>query len=77
MWGLFENITCCVGGAFLGPPGLGGESRGLSMPLESQSFLTGGGIGVATVAIDTSPILSQNIIENCYESNFFDLTNNS
>lgn len=47
--------TCCVGGAFLGPPGLGGDNRGLSKPLDNQSFLTGGGTGVVTVAIDTSP----------------------
>lgn len=40
-----------------GPPGLGGDSLGLSIPLASQSFLTGGGTGVDTVAIDTSPMI--------------------
>lgn len=48
--------TCDVGAAFRGPPGLGGDNRGLSKAFPSQSFLTGGGIGVATVAIDTSPL---------------------
>lgn len=50
-----RQITCCTGAAFLGPPGLGGDNRGFSMPPESQSFLTGGGTGVVTVAIETSP----------------------
>lgn len=49
-------ITCCVGAAFLGPPGLGGDNRGLSSVFDNQSFLTGGGTGVVTVAIDTSPV---------------------
>jgi hypothetical protein len=47
--------TCCCGAAFLGPPGLGGESLALSVAC-SQSFLTGGGTGVEKVAIETSPI---------------------
>lgn len=46
--------TCCCGAAFLGPPGLGGESLGLS-GVGNQSFLTGGGTGVENVAIETSP----------------------
>jgi len=46
-----------AGAAFLGPPGLGGDRRGLSKPLASQSFFTGGGTGVETVAIDTSPMM--------------------
>lgn len=50
-------ITCCTGAAFLGPPGLGGDSLGFSAPLDNQSFLTGGGTGVVTVAIDTSPTI--------------------
>lgn len=49
------NYTCWTGAAFLGPPGLGGDSLGFSPPLDSQSFLTGGGTGVVTVAIETSP----------------------
>lgn len=48
-------LTFCTGCALRGPPGLGGDSRGLSKPLDNQSFLTGGGTGVDTVAIDTSP----------------------
>lgn len=49
-----SNLTCCWGAAFLGPPGLGGESLGLS-GVGSQSFLTGAGSGVVNVAIETSP----------------------
>lgn len=49
-------LTCDVGAALRGPPGLGGDNLGLSNALESQSFLTGGGTGVPTVAIDTSPV---------------------
>uniref|UniRef100_A0A2M3ZMA7 Putative collagen triple helix repeat protein n=1 Tax=Anopheles braziliensis TaxID=58242 RepID=A0A2M3ZMA7_9DIPT len=48
---------CCCGAALRGPPGLGGDSRGLSRPLDSQSFFTGGGTGVVKVAIDTSPMM--------------------
>lgn len=48
-------FTCWTGAAFLGPPGLGGDSLGFSPPLDNQSFLTGGGTGVVTVAIETSP----------------------
>lgn len=44
-----------MGAAFLGPPGLGGDNLGLSNALPNQSFLTGGGTGVPTVAIETSP----------------------
>jgi hypothetical protein len=43
------------GAAFLGPPGLVGESLTFSVAW-SQSFLTGGGTGVEKVAIETSPI---------------------
>lgn len=50
-----ESPTCWIGAGFLGPPGLGGDNLGLSKPLDNQSFLTGGGTGVDTVAIDTSP----------------------
>lgn len=50
-------ITWVIGAAFRGPPGLGGDNFGLSNALDSQSFFTGGGTGVPTVAIDTSPIL--------------------
>lgn len=45
------------GAGRLGPPGLGGDKRGFSEPLCNQSFLTGGGTGVDTVAIETSPII--------------------
>lgn len=55
-----EN-TCCWGAFFLGPPGLGGESLGLSKPLDSQSFFTGGGTGVENVAMDTSPTFLINV----------------
>lgn len=48
--------TCWVGAVFRGPPGLGGDRCG-SRPLGSQSFLTGGGNGDDTVAIETSPTL--------------------
>lgn len=51
-----KYFTCCTGAAFLGPPGLGGDNRGFSPPLDNQSFLTGGGTGVVTVAIETSPL---------------------
>uniref|UniRef100_A0A182U5E6 Uncharacterized protein n=1 Tax=Anopheles melas TaxID=34690 RepID=A0A182U5E6_9DIPT len=47
------RLDRCV--ALRGPPGLGGDSRGLSRPLDNQSFFTGGGTGVEKVAIDTSP----------------------
>lgn len=50
--------TCAEGAVFLGPPGLGGDRRGLSKPLGNQSFFTGGGKGADTVAIDTSPKMS-------------------
>lgn len=53
-----ENIivlTMAGGTAFRGPPGLGGDNFGLSSALDNQSFFTGGGTGVPTVAIDTSP----------------------
>lgn len=54
----FNGIhTVVIGVAFRGPPGLGGDSFGLSNALDSQSFFTGGGTGVPTVAIDISPIL--------------------
>lgn len=54
--GKHDIITGCCGGAvFLGPPGLGGDNRGLSLIPKNISFLTGGGTGVPTVAIDTSP----------------------
>lgn len=49
-----------MGAGFLGPPGLGGDSRGLSKPLGNQSFLTGGGRGDDTVAMETSPIQNLN-----------------
>jgi len=50
------SLTCAGGpGLPRAPPGLGGERRGLSKPLGSQSFLTGGGKGEDTVAMDTSP----------------------
>lgn len=48
-------LTCAVGVGLRGPPGLGGDNRGLSKPLGSQSFLTGGGNGADTVAMETSP----------------------
>lgn len=47
--------TVVIGDAFLGPPGLGGDSFGLSIALDNQSFFTGGGNAELTVAIDTSP----------------------
>lgn len=53
-----ENIilpTAAIAIVFRGPPGLGGDNFGLSNALDSQSFFTGGGTGVPTVAIDTSP----------------------
>lgn len=50
-------ITEVTGAALRGPPGDGGDNRGLSNALESQSFFTGGGTGVPTVAIDTSPVI--------------------
>lgn len=49
-----RKFTCWTGAFFRGPPGLGGESLGLS-PVGSQSFLTGAGNGVENVAIVTSP----------------------
>lgn len=49
-------FTVVIGAAFRGPPGLGGDNFGLSNALDSQSFFTGGGTGVPTVANDTSPI---------------------
>lgn len=52
-----EPTVPILGVVFLGPPGLGGDNRGLSSPLASQSFLTGGGTGVDTVAIETSPMI--------------------
>lgn len=59
-------ITCAdTGAARLGPPGLGGDNLGLfSNVPASQSFLTGGGTGVVTVAIDTSPENDIFLIEN-------------
>lgn len=53
------KLTVVIGAAFLGPPGLGGDSFGLSMALDSQSFFTGGGKAEPTVAIDTSPEMSR------------------
>lgn len=49
-------LTVVIGTPFRGPPGLGGDNFGLSNALDSQSFLTGGGTGVPTVANDTSPV---------------------
>ena len=40
----------------LGPPGDGGDNLGFS-PDASQSFFTGGGTGVDTVAMETSPMI--------------------
>lgn len=48
------ELTVVIGAAFLGPPGLGGDNFG-SNALDNHSLLTGGGTGVPTVAIDTSP----------------------
>lgn len=55
-------LTVVIGTAFRGPPGLGGDSFGLSMALDSQSFFTGGGKAEPTVAIDTSPEEGKQII---------------
>lgn len=52
---MYWIFTVVIGVVFLGPPGLGGDSFGLSNALDNQSFFTGGGTGVPTVAIDTSP----------------------
>lgn len=49
-----SELTVVIGVAFLGPPGLGGDNFGSNAP-DSHSLLTGGGTGVPTVAIDTSP----------------------
>lgn len=48
-------LTCAAGAGLRGPPGLGGDKRGLSNPLGNQSFFTGGGKGADTVAMETSP----------------------
>lgn len=53
-------LTAVGGAAFRGPPGLGGDNFGLSNALDNQSFFTGGGTGVPTVAIDTSPNSQEN-----------------
>ena len=55
-----------MGAGLRGPPGLGGDRRGLSKPLGSQSFLTGGGRGEETVAMETSPVgqSNKNLIYN-------------
>lgn len=50
-----KSFTAVIGVAFRGPPGLGGDSFGLSNALDNQSFFTGGGMADPTVAIDTSP----------------------
>lgn len=52
--GIRRELTVVIGAAFLGPPGLGGDNFG-SNALDNHSLLTGGGTGVPTVAIDTSP----------------------
>lgn len=56
--------TAVIGTPFRGPPGLGGDSFGLSNAPDNQSFFTGGGTGVPTVAIDTSPALNIKIINS-------------
>lgn len=64
-------LTVVIGEALRGPPGLGGDNFGLSNALDSQSFFTGGGTGVPTVAIDTSPILELCVCEIDFHPDFF------
>lgn len=65
--GPIEPIEPVLGAGRLVPgPGLGGERRGLSIPLASQSFLTGGGTGVLTVAMLTSPMILRDSLQAWY-----------
>jgi len=73
-----SSLTCCTGAFLRGPPGLGGESRGLS-PVGNQSFFTGAGIGVVYVDIEISPKRRKRrmLMFLNEEATFMQLTNNS